>query len=300
MNTPDRYRPTTPAPAMRPELSQSTAVEQSRAIAEVQAAVLVAQQRPRNKPAAVEEMRDATAQMSVASRAYYRYRRGGENVTGVSIHLARELARCWGNIGYGVKELRRDDDKGVSEMLAYAWDLQTNTRNETSFIAPHIRDTKNGPRKLTETRDVYENNANVGARRLREMILAVLPSWFVEEAKANCDATLENGGGKPLTQRIADAIKLYDAIGVNVAQIEAKLGRPSSDWTGHDVAQLGVVYQSILRGEASKDDEFPAPAPAALTVEDIAKTGRKPRAAKAAESGDAPGADAEQAVTDGA
>ncbi|WP_069164887.1 hypothetical protein [Nocardia altamirensis] len=293
MTAPVRYQPLAAAPTARAEIGQATAVEQSRAVAEVQAAVFVAQQRPRNKSVAVEEMRDATAQMAVAQKAYFRYRRGTEQVTGASIHLARELARCWGNIDYGVKELRRDDDKGESEMLAYAWDLQTNSRSATTFIVPHIRDTKQGARKLTETRDIYENNANAGARRLREMIFNVMPSWFTEEAKTNCDTTLENGGGQPLTQRIANAIKGFEAIGVTRAQLDDKIGRPSNDWNGHDVGQLSTIYQSIKRGETSIDDEFPTPAQTQLTAEEISKAGRRRKTEKAPETTDLAVASAE-------
>lgn len=288
MTHPDRYQPTE-AVARQSITSQATVVEQSRAVAEVQAAVTVAQARPRNRAAAVQEMRDATAQMSVASRAYFRFRRGGENVTGPSIHLARELARSWGNIDYGIKELRRDDDKGESEMLAHAWDMQTNARASTTFIVPHIRDTREGARKLTETRDIYENNANAGARRLREMILAVLPSWYVEEAKANCDATLEGGGGKPIAQRVADAIRLFEEIGVSASQLEAKLGSSSNAWTGHDVGQLGVIYSSIKRGETSIGDEFTAAGGAAETgvsAAEITGTGRKKRTTRRAPATD--------------
>lgn len=284
MTHPDRYQPTDAAPLNRAAItSQATAIEQSRAVAEVQAAVLVAQQRPRNRAAAIAEMRDATAQMSVASRAYYRYRRGGENVTGVSIHLARELARCWGNIDYCIKELRRDDVKGESEMLAHAWDMQTNARASTTFIVPHVRDTRDGAKKLTETRDIYENNANAGARRLREQILAVLPSWFVEEAKANCDETLEGGGGKPLPQRIADAIRGYEQIGITCAQLEAKVGRSAEEWSGHDVGQLGVIFQSIKRSETTIADEFPTTESSqeGVAAEEITAAGRRKRAPSA-------------------
>ncbi|MBF6515295.1 hypothetical protein IU421_13490 [Nocardia cyriacigeorgica] len=284
MTHPDRYQPTDAASLNRAAItSQATAIEQSRAVAEVQAAVLVAQQRPRNRAAAIAEMRDATAQMSVASRAYYRYRRGGENVTGVSIHLARELARCWGNIDYCIKELRRDDVKGESEMLAHAWDMQTNARASTTFIVPHVRDTRDGAKKLTETRDIYENNANAGARRLREQILAVLPSWFVEEAKANCDETLEGGGGKPLPQRIADAIRGYEQIGITCTQLEAKVGRSAEEWSGHDVGQLGVIFQSIKRSETTIADEFPTTdsSQEGVAAEEITAAGRRKRAPSA-------------------
>lgn len=240
-------------------IGQGTAVEQSRAAAEVQAAVVVAQQCPRDLQAAIAEMRQSCQQMTLAERAFFRFPRGGQTVSGASVHLARELARCWGNIQYGLTELRRDDEYGQSEMQAFAWDVQTNSRNSSTFIVPHKRDTKGGGQKLTDLRDIYENNANNGARRVREAIFAILPPWFVEEAKELCNQTLKNGGGKPLDQRIADAIRLFGTIGVTAEQIETKLNRQSAKWTEHDVAQLGVIYKSLQRGEVTIGDEFPQP-----------------------------------------
>lgn len=112
-----------PSTTMPTRIGQGTAVEQSRAAAEVQAAVVVAQQCPRNIQQAVAEMRESCRQPYLAERAFYRYGRGGSTVTGPSVHLARELARCWGNIQYGLVELRRDDEYGQSEMQAFAWDV---------------------------------------------------------------------------------------------------------------------------------------------------------------------------------
>lgn len=247
--------PTDPATPQR--IGQGTAVEQSRAVAEVQAAVLVAQQCPRQIPTAINQMRQSCQQEALANRAFFRYSRGGSTVTGASVHLARELARCWGNVQYGLVELRRDDEYGQSEMQAFAWDVETNSRNSSTFIVPHRRDTKNGPKQLTDMRDIYESNANNGARRVREAIFAILPPWFVEEAKSLCTNTIEKGGGKPLERRIADAIALFGDLGVSVDQIETKLGRLSAKWLEHDVAQLVVVYQSLKRGEVTVDEEFP-------------------------------------------
>ena len=237
--------------------SQATMVEQSRAVAEVQAAVVVAQNRPRVVAEAMREMREVCAIDRLAEKAFFRFSRGDGNVSGESVHLARELARCWGNVVYGLVELSRSESAGQSEMMAFAWDMQTNARAQTSFIVPHIRDTKKGPKPLTDTRDVYENNANMGARRLREMIFAVLPVWYREEAADICRKTLENGGGKPLVQRIADCAQAFATIGVTRAQLEAKQGRKMDDFTAEDVAALGVVFRSIKANETTKDDEFP-------------------------------------------
>lgn len=240
-------------------IGQATAVEQTRAIAEVQAAIIVAQQVPRNKQHALAEMREVCGEKIVASRAFFRFPRGGSNVSGPSIHLARELARCWGNVQYGINELRRDDTAGQSEMQAWAWDVEKNTRVSATFISPHKRDKRGGAEKLVDLREIYEQNSNVGARRVREAIFSVLPDWFIEEAKELCEATMSGKGtGRPLAQRVADAVKVFESYGVILSQLEDKLSRPSSDWTEKDLGELLVIYGSLKNGEVTVEDEFPA------------------------------------------
>lgn len=243
---------------------QGTLIEQSRAAAEVYASVLAADARPRNVQGAIRAMNDVCGMRELADRAFYRFPRGtGKPVTGATIHLARELARCWGNIQYGVAELRRDDTYRQSEMQAFAWDLETNARSSAIFIVPHSRDKSEGGADLTSSRDIYENNANAGARRVREALFSVLPFWYVEQAKTLCTKTLEHGGGKPLPQRIAGAIELFAALGVSEAQLVERVGRPSTVWTALDLAPLTVIYGSIQRGEVTRDEEFP---PEQITV----------------------------------
>lgn len=255
-----------PPVAQAERVSQTTTIEQSRAVAEVQAAVIVAQQRPRDEAAALIRVKTACGQMAVAERAFYRFPRSDKTVTGESIHLARELARCWTNLDYGIRELSRDASRAESEMLATAWDLEANTRVTNTFIAPWRRDRKEGPKALVELRDIYENNANLGARRLRECLFAVLPPYVIEVAKVACQETLKGDGKIPLAQRIADVITAFGNMGVVVSQLEAKLDRKSRHWTDLDVVQLGVIGRSISRGEVTKDEEFP---PARVTGAEI-------------------------------
>lgn len=237
--------------------SQGTQIEQSRAIAEVQAMVVIAQQNPRDIDRAVSQMTQSCSQSALAERAFYAFPRAGGQVTGPTIHLARELARVWGNVTYGVTELSRDDFKGESEMLAYAWDVETNTRSAHIFISPHARDTKRGRQKLNDLRDIYESNANQGARRVREMIFAVLPGWFTEQAVSLCHQTLNGGNGQPLPERIRGAIDKFSSVGIGGALLEGKVGKPSTDWTAEDVARLAVLWTSIDRGEITKAEAFP-------------------------------------------
>lgn len=235
-------------------IGQATAVEQSRAIAEVQAAVVVAQNCPRDHERALGEMRDSCGRTSLAQRAFYSVPNRGN---GPSVHLARELARIWGNIQYGVHELRRDDDAGESEVQAFAWDVQTNTRSTRTFVVPHAR-MKGGQRqKLTDLGDIYLSNQNVGARAVRECIFTVLPTWFTEEAQDICRGTLNRGDGKPLEQRIAEAVDGFAAIGVARERLEAKVGRKRGQWTPADVAELAIAYTSITRDGIDAGELFP-------------------------------------------
>lgn len=263
-------------PAVADRIGQATAVEQARAVAEVAAAVQVAQQVPRNLQNARHQMLDSCGMQFLAERAFFRYNRGGSAVTGETIHLARELARCFGNVQYGISELRRDDEHGQSEMQAFAWDVQNNTRASTTFIVPHARDTtKDGRKALTDLRDIYENNANMGARRLREQIFAILPKWYTEEAKEACRKTMAEGGGRPLAVRIDELIGAMRKLGVTDQQLIDRVGRRTDQWTPEDVASLGIVWRSITNGEVTREEEFPQ---ARVTGEEITgETKAKPR-----------------------
>jgi hypothetical protein len=273
----------TPAPTG--PLGQATAVEQSRALAEVQAQAYLARQFPRDVVVARGAMQEACDQLALAQRSQFSFPRAGERVIGPTIHLARELARCWGNIQYGLVELSRDETSGSSQMIAFAWDVQTNARSSSTFITPHVRSTKSkGLVPLTDPRDIYENNANMGARRVREAIFAVLPIWFIEEAKARCRQTMETGGGKPVAVRIEECVAGYARGNITLPQLEARVGMPRAEWTVQELATLEVVFQSLRNGETTRDDEFP-PVTAPVTAEEVAgqaTTAATPRARKTA------------------
>ena len=236
--------------------SQATSIEQSRAVAEVQGAIVVAQNNPRDEAAALEKALASCRTKEVAEGAFFKFPRGGESVSGETIGLAVELARCWGNIKYGIMELNRDEIAGHTEMRAYAWDMQANTTSDQTFIVPHKRDTKSGAKALTDMRDIYENNANNGARRLRECIFRILPPFLKEAAKQACYATLSDGGEKPLPVALAEAVQAFATLGIGKERIEAKMG-PVAKMTPIDLANLKVSYRSISRQEISGEDEFP-------------------------------------------
>lgn len=253
--------------------TQATAVEQARAVAEVAAAVQVAQQNPRDIRRAWADMQDACGRLALAERAFYKVPNRG---SGPSVHLARELLRIWGNADAGVTELSRDDLRGMSEIRAHAWDQQTNVRQTRTIQVPHQRMVGRERKPLTDLTDVYLNNQNIGARMVRECIYTVLPADFVAEAQELCRKTIERGDGQPLPERITKMVGVFKELGISVARIETKVGRKRGQWTAADLADLRVVYGSIQRRETTVDDEFPAEAVTAaeITGQQPAQSGR--------------------------
>ena len=250
-------------------LGQATAVEQSRAIAQVQAAAVMARNFPRSTQHAIAEMREACGRPELARRAFFKFPRGGESVTGASVYLARELARIWGNIDYGLNELRRDDEHGQSEMQAYSWDLQTNARSTRTFVIEHARDTKQGRKQLTELRDISDTNNNFGARAVREMIFATLPQWFTDMAQEVCRETLKNGGGVPLPTRVANALAAYKRARITPSQLATRVGTEPDAWTHEDVTDLEILYRSLQNREITRDEAFPE-TESTVTAEELA------------------------------
>ncbi|MCX5522643.1 hypothetical protein OG342_07160 [Streptomyces bobili] len=238
-------------------VGQQTAVEQSRAVAEVQAAIYVARQFPRDVGRSRSAMQAACGSLALAEKAFYKFPRAGGSVEGSTIHLAKTLAQAWGNIQYGVSEMRRDDEYRQSEMQAWAWDVEANTRHVLTFVVPHAKFASGKVQALIDLRDIYENNANNGARRLREAIFAVIPEFFIDEAEELCRETLNKGDGKPIEQRVEGAVAVFKSLGVNEERLEQKLGRKKAQWTGADIAQLLITHKSIQRREIAVEEAFP-------------------------------------------
>jgi hypothetical protein len=139
-------------------------------------------------------------------------------------------------------------------MQAWAWDQENNVRSSRSFLVPHAKDTKQGRKKLEDLSDIYLNNQNIGARAVRECIFAIIPDWFIEDAKVRARETMKSGGGVPIADRIKQSVTWFRSMKVNLAQLETRVGRPSSKWNEDDLADLARVGFSI--GEGVKASEF--------------------------------------------
>ena len=238
-------------------INQGTvAIEASRAIAEAQGKLVIAKRFPRDEVQAYNRVAQACQRKGIAEKAFYSYNRGGGTVSGPTIRFAEELARCWGNIDYGIKELSQDE--GKSEMQAYAWDLETNAQSVQNFTNPHIREVGGKAKILTSQRDIYEINANMGARRLRSRILAILPTDLVDMAITECKKTLAGNNDEPLIDRVKKMVVTFGKIGVTQEQIEKRLGRKVDTMTVDDFTDYIGIYNAIKQGESKIAEWFEA------------------------------------------
>lgn len=233
----------------------------ARQLGEVQAAIFLAKQFPRNVEEAKTAIKAACKRKALAEEAIYLYPRGKSLVSGPSIRLAEVLAQNWQNLDFGLKEISQRNN--VAEVEAYCWDMQTNVRSRKVFSVELTRYTKSGSYALTDSRDKYEMVANQGMRRVRSCILAVIPGDLIQAAVDECEKTIVNLAGstpeeqaKELKGRILGLQKAFQDIGVTLNMLEKRIDKPITEFDVSDFALLIKIYRTIKDGVGEIKDYF--------------------------------------------
>ena len=252
MNAPVNTNPFLPT---APQNSAVSTVQSDvqRSVAEVQAALVIAKQFPRNPIEAYDRVMNACQRPGLAQSAVYSYARGGSSISGPSIRLAEMLAQNWGNIQYGIREL--SSENGESTVEAFAWDIETNTRQTKVFQVPHKRYTRNGSKKLEDPRDIYELVANNGARRLRACILGVIPGDVVDAAVDQCEKTI-HASADTSPEGVQKLVVAFEQFNVTKADIEGFIQRRVDAITPANVVSLRKIFTSLRDGISSPKDWF--------------------------------------------
>ena len=253
MQTVENVYGATDAPAVNRSATAEMVV--SRQAQEVQAAMVIAKKFPRNETASINRIMQACKRRSLAEKSTYEYPRGTERVNGPSIRLAEAMAQNWGNIDFGIIEL--EQRPGESQVMAYAWDLETNARQTKIFSVPHVRRVKGKNIPLTDPRDIYEMVANNGARRLRACILGIIPGDIVDDALEECNKTLIGENKEPLIDTIRKiAATFEEKHGVTIPMLEKFIGCKIESFTMNNLVRLKKVYTSLQDGMAKREDYF--------------------------------------------
>lgn len=243
---------------MSAQRSATVEMVTSRQVQEVQGQIIMAKKFPRNYVDSCNRIMQACQRKGLAEKAMYEYPRGGTKVVGPSIRLAEALAQNWGNVSFGIVEL--EQKAGESQVMSFAWDLETNVRQEKIFSVPHVRGTKKGNVPLTDPRDIYEMVANQGARRLRACILGIIPGDVVEDAINQCNKTLLDGEKKPVIDLVKDMAAVFQRdFSVPLEAIEKYIGCKSEAFSMNDLIRLKRVYTSLKDGLAKREEIFDLP-----------------------------------------
>lgn len=281
-----------PAPMYAGSVQQSAL--QTREQAEIQSMMVMAKQFPRDEMRAIENIKRACQRPTLAKKATYTYSKGGSDVSGPSIHLAKAIMKCWGNGLSGIRELeQRVNTQGQTESLVetFALDLETNYKEIKQFSVPHVRNTRKGTYRIEDAREIYELVANMGARRERACILSVIPQDVVDIAVEECQKTLEQNF-QVTDESIKAWLDAFAKLGVSKTQIEKRLQRRANaeSMTPANLVNLQGIYNSIRDGMSTPAEWF-EPEETAPAVDGKASGNAKAAAALNAKAATAPQTD---------
>lgn len=226
-------------------------VEAQRTLGQVQAKMILARTNPRDRRLAMELILQDCTNLDLAKEATYSYARGGTAIQGPTIRLLETIAQRWGNLEHGIEELSRSP--GSSECRAYAWDMESNNAVERKFQVKHVRE--NG-KLITDEREIYNLVANLGQRRKRSCLEAVIPKEVLNAAEQQCEETLiAKADLSPAN--LKKMVELFtSSFGVTQKQIETRIQRDLPAIRPAQLVQLQRIYQSLRDGLSSPDNWF--------------------------------------------
>lgn len=233
----------------------NTAGSAAAAMQEIQAAVVMAKQFPRNETEVWAKLMESCKKPTMAAIATYAYRRGGNDITGPSVQLARLMAQRWGNIRFGLNIVAETDES--VHIRGWAWDMETNDKSEADdrFKKLVQRKQKGGGTKWIkpDERDLRELINRRGAILKRNCLLEILPRDLTDDAVLVCQATVKGNMSDP--KAVAKNLILqFQDHRVTVAMLNEYVGR--EDWDVATCAHLQEVLTSLKDGNSKRDDHF--------------------------------------------
>lgn len=238
-------------------------VQTSRSIAlaqaQIQGFIVSAKNFPRNEQAAWASIVKSCKNPELAKKATYCYPRGGKQIKGASVNLAREAARLWGNIEWGLNVISDGPDERTIE--GYAWDGQTNARNTGQATFKKLIQRKVDEKTqwiVPDERDLRELTNRLGAILVRNCILQLIPPHIVDEARKICAETLLGGIKDPVLE-LRKMVKAFEKFHITAEMIATYIDHDLEVITSEEIVDLQGVYRSIQDGNSRREDYFKAP-----------------------------------------
>jgi len=234
---------------------------------EVESAVILAKRFPRDLDRSYQSIVRACKRFSFAEKAGYKFPRGKKQdangrwvqnfVEGPSVYLARELAKAWGNIRFGITILSDDDE--IRSLCGWAWDLESNLRVEmpASFKKLQQRKVKQDDGSMRtawvtpDERDLRELTNKHGAICVRNALLSLIPADVIDDCRRVASEVVNKKVTEdPDAQRKA-VLQAFDGLNVNAANLQELIGCPISQASPAQIVQLKGFYAAIRDGQTT-------------------------------------------------
>lgn len=245
--------------------------------AEIEAAFIVAMQRPRNLDAVYERIMRDCKRPSFANAAVYRLPRSQYNpatkqrekklIKGLSIRFTEDAIRHMGNAVLKAQPLFDDDDKQIVQVVGV--DLETNTRFEETVIISKTVERKRvneGTQVLGSRRNEYgdvvyivaatddefrmKKGAEI-ARARRNVGNQLVPADIREDAMAACEATMLDKASKDPDSERKALILGFSQVGVPAEALAEYLGHPLTAMQPAELVEMRQLWRAIADGQTT-------------------------------------------------
>jgi hypothetical protein len=243
--------------------------------ARIQAAYIMAMQRPRSYDQSRIKILEACSRPAFAEKVEYsKPVGGGKPIVGPSIRFAELALREWGNISYENQVVYDDDlTRRINVVIT---DLETNTTFSASIQLAKTVERKNATGrevvserinsygdkvyivKATEDEIMTKQSAAV-SKSLRNEGLRLIPQDIIEEAIERARETVkrrDKADPDAARKKLADA---FAGLRIMPADLEKYLGHPLGQTSPAELQDLRSIYQTIKDGEAKWSDYVSPP-----------------------------------------
>lgn len=229
-----------------------TVYQQDKAVIDLQ--IATAKAYPRNIKRATENaIGIVTIDKETAATCTYSLPRGGKAITGPSVHLAKILSQCWGNMRIEAKVISVEEKTLTSQAIAF--DLENNLAIKVEVKRSIM--TKSG--RMNDDMIVVTGNA-ANSISLRNAVLSVIPKAIVDKVQNAAKGTLI-GDVSDKTKLISRRKQIFDGLkdtyDLKEAEILSAIGKAAIDHvTPDDLVTLIGVGQAIKDGDTTVEFAF--------------------------------------------
>lgn len=233
---------------------------------EIEVRVMLAQRFPRVEDESFRKVASSLARPDFAAIAYYEMPAfgKGKNAKPIpvrSVHLAREMMRCWRNMSSGLIIVAEDQE--TATVRGFAWDMESNTFRFEDISVPKLVQKRQYDQDGNHTGTIWVKAdanefrrlcANMGARTERNSIFRLIGAHYVDAAVAIAKATCVAAARANLSTALKGLLVAFERIGIFLGEIEQYLGCKIAEATPEQITELEGIGRAIKAGEAKWSD----------------------------------------------